>query len=337
MSLALQTRRTRLRRRTIGTIVLAVIVVALFVLILTIGERIYSPLDVFRVILGQDVPGASFTVGRLRLPRAVIALLVGAAFGIAGSMFQRMLRNPLASPDVIGIGYGSSASAVIAIGFFGATGFTVSVVAIVGGLVVAFAIYLLAWRGGVHGARLVLIGIAVGAMLLAIVQWVLTRIEIYKASEALRWISGSLNNAFWGDVPPLAIALVLLVPAAFFISRRLGMLELGDEAAAALGVRPERTRLLVVVIAVGLTSVATAAAGPISFVAFLAGPIATRILPGTTGIVAPALVGSALVLAGDFVGGTLLPYSLPVGVVTALVGAPYLLWLIGRTTTGGRS
>jgi iron complex transport system permease protein len=328
-------RRLRRRRAALVTGVLAALVLALFLATLMIGERIYSPGDVLGVVFGQDVPGASFTVGRLRLPRAIVGALVGLAFGVAGMMFQTMLRNPLASPDIIGISYGSSASAVIAIAIFDLGGLQVSALAVAGGLVVALAIYLLSWRGGVNGARLVLIGIAVGAMLLAVIQWVLTRTEVYKAAEALRWITGSLGSAFSGDVPPLAIAMLILLPAAFALSRRLTLLQLGDDLAAGLGVRPERTRLLIVLVGVGLTSVATAAAGPVAFVAFLSGPIASRLIPGTPRMLPAALVGAALVLGADFVGANLLPMTFPVGVVTGAVGAPYLLWLIARSNRNG--
>jgi iron complex transport system permease protein len=292
---------------------------------------------VLRVVVGQEVPGASFTVGRLRLPRAIVAALIGAAFGMAGTLFQTMLRNPLASPDILGIGYGSSAAAVVAIGFFGAQGAAVSVVAVLAGLAVALLLYLLSWRHGVQGARLVLIGIALGTVLLAVIQWALTRIEVYRAAEALRWLSGSLSSAFWGDVPPLAVAMLVLTPAAFAMSRRLSVLQLGDDAAAALGVRPDRTRLLIVVVAVALISVATAAAGPVAFVAFLAGPIASRLLPGAPLLAPAALVGALLVLAADLVGSNLLPTTFPVGVVTGAIGAPYLLWLLARSNRiGGR-
>ncbi|BDI22258.1 iron chelate uptake ABC transporter family permease subunit [Herbiconiux sp. L3-i23] len=328
-------RRRRATRSTVVTLVLALLVVALFLTTLVVGERFYSLGDVFAVITGQDVPGASFTVGRLRLPRAIVGLLVGAAFGIAGMMFQGMLRNPLASPDIIGISYGSSAAAVTAIAFFDLGGAAVSPVAIVGGLVVALLIYGLSWRGGVHGSRLILVGIAVGAVLLAVIQLVLTRTEVYKAAEALRWITGSLNSAFWGDVLPLVIAMALLLPAAFALSRQLSILQLGDDLAAGLGVRPERARLLIVLVGVGLTSVATAVAGPIAFVAFLAGPISTRLLPGAPRMLPAALVGSALVLGADLVGANLLPTTFPVGVVTGAVGAPYLLWLIARSNRNG--
>lgn len=330
-------RATRMRRRIVVTAALAALVIALFLLTLTVGDRFYGLGDVVAVVSGRDVPGASFTVGRLRLPRAIIATLIGVAFAMAGTLFQTMLRNPLASPDILGIGYGSSAAAVVAIGFFGAQGATVSVVAIMAGLAVALVLYALSWRHGIQGARLMLIGIAVGAVLLAVIQWVLTRIEVYKATEALRWLSGSLGSAFWGDVPPLAVAMLLLTPAAAVLSRRLSALQLGDDAAAALGVRPDRTRLLILVVAVGLIAVATAAAGPVAFVAFLAGPIAGRLLPGAPLLLPAALTGAILVLAADLVGSNLLFTTFPVGVVTGAVGAPYLLWLIARANrTGGR-
>jgi len=328
-------RAARLRRRTVVTALLGVAVAALFLVALVVGDRIYGLPDVVAVLFGQDVPGASFTVGRLRLPRAILAVLIGAAFGMAGTLFQTMLRNPLASPDILGIGYGSSAAAVVAIGFFGAEGATVSVVAVVAGLAVAFLLYGLSWRRGVLGSRLVLIGIALGFVLFAVIQWTLTRIEVYRAAEALRWLSGSLGSAFWGDVPPLAIAMLILTPAAFALSGRLSVLQLGDDAAAALGVKPDRTRLLIVVVAVALIAVATAAAGPVAFVAFLSGPIAARLLPGAPLLAPAALVGAILVLAADLVGGNLLFTTFPVGVVTGAIGAPYLLWLIARANRNG--
>ncbi|HEY8588987.1 MAG TPA: iron chelate uptake ABC transporter family permease subunit [Naasia sp.] len=337
MSVVAVGRATRARRRTVVTAALAVLVLALFLTTLVVGDRFYGLGDVLGVVVGQDVPGASFTVGRLRLPRAILATLIGIAFAMAGTLFQTMLRNALASPDILGIGYASSAAAVVAIGFFGAQGATVSVVAVVAGLAVALLLYALSWRNGIQGARLVLIGIAVGAVLLAVIQWVLTRIEVYKAAEALRWLSGSLGSALWGDVPPLAVAMLVLTPAAAVLSRRLSALQLGDDAAAALGVRPDRTRLLVLVVAVGLIAVATAAAGPVAFVAFLAGPIAGRLLPGAPLLLPAALVGAVLVLGADLIGSNLLGTTFPVGVVTGAVGAPYLLWLIARSnSTGGR-
>ena len=330
-------RRARTRSARRATLILAVVLIALFVLTLCVGGRLYSPAQVLGVLFGQDVPGASFTVGRLRLPRATTGLLVGLAFGLAGSLFQTMLRNPLASPDIIGISYGSSAVAVVSIALFGVSGAAVSALGVAGGLLVAVVVYLLSYRGGVLGSRLILTGIAIGGLLVAVIQYALTRADVYKAADALRWLTGSLSSSFADGVPPLAIALAVLVPAALLLVRRVTALQLGDDSATALGVPAERTRLLVLLVGVALISVATASAGPIAFVAFLSGPIAGRVVRGAPVILPAALVGAILVLAADFVGAHLLPTTMPVGVITGIVGAPYLLWLLSRSSsTGGR-
>ncbi|WP_448630187.1 FecCD family ABC transporter permease [Cellulomonas soli] len=184
----------------IAALLLALVGVAL--LSLCLGERWDSPVDVVRALLGQQVAGVSFNVTVLRLPRVLTALLTGVAFGLGGAVFQTMLRNPLASPDIIGISAGSSAVAVVAITMFGVSGAALSVLAVLGGLLVAAAIYALSWQRGVHGARLVLTGIAVGAMLDSVISYALTRTQVYQATEALRWLTGSLNSAFWDGVGP---------------------------------------------------------------------------------------------------------------------------------------
>jgi iron complex transport system permease protein len=329
-------RRARTRRWRLVVTVLALVVAALVVLTLCIGERSYTPAEVLRVLLGEQVPGASFTITTLRLPRALTGLLVGIAFGMGGVVFQTMLRNALASPDIIGISAGASAAAVIAITMFGLSGLALSGVAVVAGVTVAGAIYALSWRQGVHGARLILIGIAVGAMLDSVVAYALTRSSVQDVNTALRWLTGSLSSAFWPVVGPLAIAMAVLVPALLLLSRRLSALQLGDDASASLGVAPDRSRLALLVVGVGLVAVATAAAGPIAFVAFLSGPIAHRLVRGTGSLLVPsALVGAVLVIGGDFVGQHLLGTRFPVGVVTGVLGAPYLLWLLARTNRSG--
>lgn len=330
-------RRARHRRRRLVVTALVLAVVAALLLSLCLGERWNTPAEVVRALLGEQLPGVSFNVTVLRLPRALTGLLAGLAFGMGGVVFQTMLRNPLASPDIIGITAGSSATAVIGITLFGMSGATLSVLAVVGGIVVAGLIYALSWRRGVQGARLVLTGIAVGAMLDSVISYAMTRTQIYYAQEALRWLTGSLNSAFWDGVGPLALATAVLVPVLLVLSRRLEALQLGDDTAAGLGVRPDRARLALLVVAVALIAVATAATGPIAFVAFLSGPIAHRLTRGTGSPLVPAaLVGALLVLLGDVIGQHLLVARFPVGVVTGVLGAPYLLWLLARTNrTGG--
>lgn len=331
-------RRARARRYRVVLVGLVVLVVVAFVASLCVGDRMASPATVLSVLRGQDVPGLSFTIGQLRLPRALTGALAGLAFGMSGVIVQSLLRNALASPDIIGISAGASAAAVVAITAFGLSGMSVSVLSLVAGLATAAAIYALSWRSGVVGTRLVLIGVGVAAMLDSVIAYVLTRAQVYQVNEAMRWLTGSLNSAFWEGLPRLAWPLVVLVPAAVLLAHRLGVLQLGDELATGLGVHAERTRLALILVAVALVSVATSATGPIAFVAFLSGPIAHRLVRGTGSPVVPAgLVGAALVLLADLVAEHALPARMPVGVVTGVLGAPFLLALLARANrSGGR-
>jgi iron complex transport system permease protein len=329
-------RRASRRRLVIG--VLAALVVVAFALTLMVGRTFYPLGDVWKVVVGERVPGATFTVGRLRLPRGVLALVAGLSFGLAGVTFQTMLRNPLASPDVIGISSGASAAAVFGIVVLSLDGTAVSTLAVVASLVVALLIYGLAFKGGVAGTRLILIGIGVGAMLNSIVQYVLTKAGQWDYQEALRWLTGSLNGTTWRAVTPALVALLVLAPLLLGQAKNLSALQLGDDTAAALGVRVERTRLIAIIGAVGLVAFATAACGPIAFVSFLAGPIAARLVgPNGSLLVPAALVGALLVLVADMVGQFALGTRYPVGVVTGVLGAPYLIYLIIRTNRAGGS
>ncbi|MDD7928340.1 FecCD family ABC transporter permease [Microbacterium thalli] len=331
-------RRRRGRRRRAVIVGLAIAVVAALALNVMVGQTFSSPAEVMAVVLGQDAGGATFTIGRLRLPRALLGAIVGLSFGLAGVAFQTMLRNPLASPDIIGISAGSSAAAAFAIVMLGLSGLAVSVFAIVAGLVVALLIYLLSSRSGSAGTRLILIGIGFAAMLDALTQYVLSQAGQWDLQEALRWLNGSLNGATWSDVVTAGAALLVLAPLLLSRSRDLAALQLGDDTAAAIGTRVARTRLIVVVAAVSLIAFATATTGPIAFVAFLAGPIAARVIgPRGSLLVPSALIGALLVLVADFVGQYALGIRYPVGIVTGVLGAPYLLYLIIRTNRAGGS
>ena len=329
-------RRARGRRRGRLAALLALLIAAGVALTLVVGQTVTPPRDVLRVLAGQDVPGASFTVRELRLPRALLSVLVGLSFGLGGVVFQTLLRNPLASPDIIGISWGASAAAVFAIVVLGWSGAPVSILAVCAGLGVALAIYLLSWRRGVAGARLILVGIGVAAMLESFVAYVLSRAPSWTLQEALRWLTGSVNGATPEQALPVLAALCLCGGLLLARARDLDATRLGGDTAAALGVRLAATRALVVAAAVGLIAVATAASGPIAVVAFLSGPIATRIAgPGRPPLVTAALVGALLVLLGDYAGQFLLPGRYPVGVVTGALGAPYLLYLIIRVNRSG--
>lgn len=331
-------RRARHRRHAVATIVLGLLLFALAAVALMFGNSFYTPGEIIRVILGETVPGASFTVGELRLPRTALAILAGFAFGIAGVTFQTLLRNPLASPDIIGITEGASAAAVVGIVVLGLSGPAVSAMALGGTLITAIAIYLLSNKGGFSGIRLILIGIGVAAMLQSVVSYVLSRAAEWDIQMAMRWITGSLNNAAWDDVIPLAIASIVILPFLFSQAQALGMLQLGDDSASGLGVRVTVTRLMFIIGAVALLAFATAGTGPIAFVAFMAGPIAARITgPGANLLLPSAFVGAVLVLGGDLIGQFAFDARYPVGVITGVLGAPYLIYLLIRTNRSGGS
>ncbi|UXN70299.1 iron ABC transporter permease [Devosia neptuniae] len=330
------TRARQLRYYGLVTTILLALVAVLFALTLSLGQSFTPPSDVIRVLLGEQVGGASFTVGQLRLPRAVLAVLAGLSFGLGGVAFQIMLRNPLASPDIIGISSGASAAAVFAIVVLSLNGPMVSLFAVIAGLAIALLVYALAFRKGAGGTRLILIGIGISAMLESMITYILSQAPDWNLQEAQRWLTGSLNGAQLGQALPLLAALIVFGGLLLSRTRELELLRLGDDTAAALGVRVGRTRVIVIIAAVGMIATATAITGPIAFVAFLSGPIAARIVgPRGSLLIPAALVGGMLVLAGDYAGQFLLPTRYPVGVVTGALGAPYLIYLIVRANRAG--
>ena len=335
-----RTVRSGLRRRsTVVSLALLVALAVTFSASMIVGDFPITLRELFWSLTGRGTRATDFIVHELRLPRVATGMLVGICFGLAGSIFQSMLRNPLASPDIIGITSGASAAAVVALLMLEMTGFAVSLFAFAGALVTATAIYLLAWRQGIAGYRLVLVGIGVAAILTSMIDYLMTRAEVFDAQVALLWLTGSLSGASQTKMVPLLVLLLVVAPVTLWAAGSLAGLQLGDDAARSMGIRVERSRLLLILFGVALAAIATAAAGPIAFVAFVSGPIARRLTRGTgTSLVPAALVGSLVVSAADFVGQHLLPIELPVGVLTAAVGAPYLLYLLvvsNRIGSGG--
>jgi iron complex transport system permease protein len=328
------------RRRVTGArrelVVLGVVVVVLVGLVLVglgVGDIPLAPGQVVAALVGHGDTVSDFVIGQLRGPRVSAALLVGASLGVAGGIVQSVVRNPIASPDVIGITSGASASGLTAIVLFGVSGVGLFWTVLVGALVVSVLIAGLAWRRGITGNRVVLVGIGVAAMSVSVSGWMLTSGTVQQAGTALLWLSGSLNAVDPGIVGVLAVAFVVLVVAALVQSPRLTVLTLGDEVASSLGLRPNRAKVLLLLTAVCLTAAAVATAGPVSFVALMAAPIARRLVGGGRVALGPAAaVGAVIVLASDLVAQFALPgTTLPVGVVTGVVGAPYLLWLLARS------
>ncbi|WP_374010042.1 FecCD family ABC transporter permease [Leifsonia sp. LS-T14] len=320
------------------SIVLAALVVVVSAVSLTLGAASVAPVDVLAALIGRADRLTSFVILDLRLPRLLAGTLVGACLGLSGALIQSVARNPLASPDIIGITAAASATGSIALIWFGLTGLALSGIVLAGTLVAAALIYVLAWRNGVSGYRFVLVGIGIAAFCGGVVSYVLTRADITDVQQALVWITGSLNTVDPSALLVLAVGTAVLVPCALLVGRPLGALSLGDDLASGLGVRPERTRLAVVAVAVALAAIAVAVAGPVSFVAFLAAPIARRLLGrGSLALVPSALLGALILVVSDIAAQFAIPgVVLPVGVVTGIVGAPYLLWLLARTNSVGR-
>jgi ABC-type enterobactin transport system permease subunit len=289
--------------------------------------------DVLRTLVGLGKGAQGFIILELRAPRIVVGLLVGLALGIAGALFQTFARNPLASPDTLGITMGASVGAVGAIvlsgGALGALG--IPLAALLGALGTGVLLFLLTWRAGIDGYRLVLVGIALWSFGTALVDWLLTNAEIYDAASAYVWITGSLNARTWDHALPLTVALAVLLPLALALSRVLRVLQFGDDTARGLGVRLQSAQAATVLVAVGCVAFAVSAAGPITFVALVVPQIAVRLTGGSRPpLLASGVLGAVLVVGADLVTRTLLPEALPVGILTAVLGAPYLLWLLVR-------
>jgi iron complex transport system permease protein len=317
------------RRSFLVAAVLTALLAATVVASLCVGESFVAPGEVVRVLLGLPSPD-QLVVGTLRLPRLVTGLLVGAAFGVSGALVQTVARNPLASPDVIGVTHGAGAATVAAM-TFGVTSYAVlPYVSVVGGLAAALLVYLLAWRRGLHAARFVLVGIGISVALGSLTRLFVTKGDYLVAQQAKVWLTGSLNGRGYDQAAPLATVLLLLVPFLLWAARVQRGAGLDDDTATALGTRLDRNRLGLGALGVVLASVATGAAGPVDFVALLAPQIARR-LTRTPHIplLCSALMGALIVTVADLLARSLFsPTELPVGVFTALVGAPYLMWLI---------
>ncbi len=323
--------RSARRERTV-TASVAGLAVALVLASLAVGDYALTPADTWALVMGRGSALDATILWELRLPRATLAVAVGAAFALAGGVFQTILANPLASPDLLGVTGGASVAAAWAILVVGATGPVVGLAAFGGAAVVAGGLLVLS-RGGDHtGHRFVLTGVAVAFMASGAVGYLLSRAQVQAAQSALVWTAGSLGAARWTEVALVAGALVLALPVLVGGARSLRVLQLGPAAATGLGVRVSRTRAVLVTVAVVLVAGATAVVGPVGFVALCAPPLARRLVrTGSPALPAVAAVGAAMVLGADLVAQHAIPgVSVPTGVVTGAVGAPYLLWLLAR-------
>lgn len=317
-------------------IFLVSIMVALAILVtliaLSSGEYPVPVTDVFSALIGQAEARVHMVVVEWRLPRSVLALLLGAALGLSGAIFQSLTRNPLGSPDVIGFNSGAYTGALIVIIGFSGNYYQIAGGALLGGVVTALAVYLLAWRRGVEGFRLIIVGIGMSAMLSSLNTWLMLRADLEVAMAAAVWGAGSLNGLGLDKLWPTLLVLGIFIPAACILGRPMKQLEMGDDAARALGVMVEPVRLTLLLLGVALTATATAVAGPIAFVALAAPQIARRVT-GAAGVamLPSAAMGALLLAVADLLAQRMFaPTQLPVGVVTVSIGGLYFVWLLVR-------
>ncbi|MBV7672564.1 iron ABC transporter permease [Streptomyces halstedii] len=319
------------------TLLLAAAAFLVFCLSIAVGDFPIALPRVIATLLGGGEQVDAFVVMDLRMPRALAGLVVGIALGVSGAITQSVARNPLASPDVLGITGGAGTVAVFLVTVSGGTAAAVvstlglSAAALAGGLATGLLVYFLAWRRGIDGFRLILIGISVSAVMEALTTWLLVSADIRDVARAQAWLVGSLDNRSWDEVGTAFWCVLVLVVVVACVAFQFKPMHLGDDVAAGLGVRYTRVRAVLLLCAVLLAAAAVSAAGPVPFVALVAPQVAMRLARcPTPPMAASGLVGALLLTGSDLVARTALPFTLPVGVVTAAVGGPFLVYLLVR-------
>lgn len=319
------------------SLLLAAAAFLVFCVSIGVGDFPIGLPQVIRTLLGRGEQVDEFVIMDLRMPRALAGLVVGIALGVSGAITQSIARNPLASPDVLGITSGASAVAVFLVTVSGGAAAAVvdtvglSAAALAGGLGTGLMVYFLAWRRGIDGFRLILIGISVSAVMEAITTWLLVTADIRDVAQAQAWLVGSLDDRSWGEVQVALWGTLVVLVVVAVVAFQFKPMHFGDEVAAGLGVRYAAVRAVLLLCAVLLAGVAVSAAGPVPFVALVAPQAAMRLARcPTPPMVASGLVGALLLIGSDLVARAVLPVSLPVGVVTAAIGGPFLVYLLVR-------
>ncbi|MFD5945500.1 FecCD family ABC transporter permease [Streptomyces collinus] len=319
------------------SLLLAAAAFLVFCVSIGVGDFPIGLPQVIRTLLGRGEQVDEFVIMDLRMPRALAGLVVGIALGVSGAITQSIARNPLASPDVLGITTGASAVAVFLVTVSGGAAAAVtetvglSAAALAGGLCTGLLVYFLAWRRGIDGFRLILIGISVSAVMEAITTWLLVTADIRDVAQAQAWLVGSLDDRSWGEVEVALWGTLVLLVVVAAVAFQFKPMHFGDEVAAGLGVRYAAVRAVLLLCAVLLAGVAVSAAGPVPFVALVAPQVAMRLARcPTPPMLASGLVGALLLIGSDLVARAVLPVSLPVGVVTAAIGGPFLVYLLVR-------
>lgn len=326
----------RLSRRLDGRAMLVVSLLLFFAfgfacLSVLTGYYPVAPSQVATAFFRPEADVIRMIVVEWRLPRVGLAFLLGGALGLSGAIFQSLTRNPLGSPDIIGFTAGSYSGALVAILVLSGGYYETAAGALIGGILTALSIYLLAYRRGVQGFRLIIVGIGISAMLSALNAWMIREADLQVAMSAAIWGAGSLNGLGIEQLLPVILVLALIVPPTLLLSRPLRQLEMGDDAARATGVNAIGVRLMLMVLGVALTATVTAAAGPIAFIALVAPQIARRLTRSAGVALLPsALMGALLLVSADWAAQHAFAIQLPVGVMTVSIGGLYFLWLLVR-------
>ncbi|MFD8334733.1 FecCD family ABC transporter permease [Streptomyces solisilvae] len=330
-------------RPWVALITLLLVAATFLVFCLSIGVGDF-PIGLPRVaatIFGRGERVDEFVIMDLRMPRALAGLVVGVALGVSGAITQSIARNPLASPDILGITGGAGVVAVFLVTVSGGAATAIvdavglSAAALAGGLGTGLLVYFLAWRRGLDGFRLILIGISVSAVMEAITTWLLASADIRDVARAQAWLIGSLDDRSWEEVRVALWCSLVLLAVVTCVAFQFKPMHLGDDVAAGLGVRYTMVRAVLLLCAVLLAGVAVSAAGPVPFVALVAPQVAMRMARcPTPPMVASGMVGALLLIGADLVARTALPVDLPVGVVTAAIGGPFLVYLLVRANRG---
>lgn len=323
------------RRMLVVTGILAAAVVVLGVIAMTVGTLPIHFSHVLAALIGMpETVQEGKVVQNIRLPRVVTAIFAGAALGVSGAVFQSVSRNALGSPDVIGFTTGAATGAIVQIVVFQAAALQVALGAVTGGLLTAMVVYVLSRKGGVTGGyRLILIGIGIDAVLSAVNGLLLVTGDLDNAIAANLWLSGSLDARKWAQAAPVMIGAIVLIPCVAALARRASLMEMGDDLAQQLGVRVERTRVGLMLLAVVLAGLATGAAGPIAFIALAAPQLVIR-LTAIRGVpvLSAAAMGSFLLVLADILTQIIpITASIPIGRMTGIIGGIYLIWLLTRS------
>ncbi|MBG9452599.1 iron ABC transporter permease [Lysinibacillus sphaericus] len=319
---------------------ISIMTLAVFFFSASFGDSFINPFTVIQTLFGKGSEFDQLIIVDFRMPRIFLAAFAGMALAVAGAILQGIIKNPLASPDIISISAGGGAAVVGFLAMFSDSNHSLTVsiewlplAGFIGATIVGLIVYVFAWKDGVTPTRLVLIGIGVSAFMQAITTMLMIIGPIYQASEANKWITGSVKSADWNQVQIVVPLILVLLLITFFITRQLNVQELGDDTAASLGQSVQKARLLLIILSSSLVASAIAFAGAIGFVGLMAPHIARRIVGPSFGVLIPtsAAIGALLVMVADIIGRTAFsPLEVPAGVFTAAIGAPYFIYLLFR-------